>query len=115
MLNFFTSLAVALKPYRKAIIILIAISVFVAIAGFVRSDISPDTLLQLGLSSTLFCAMLLATVDIFYKTPAEATPELRWWARQKRRLSRLIYTLIALLMLVSSLLLLNAIYKLFSV
>lgn len=115
MLAFLFKAATRLRPFRKAFIALVVLSALLAVYGLTRSGILPSLWLQLGLSSTLFWALLLAATDIFHKVPAPATPAMPWWRRTKRRAVRFFYALLAVLVMFTALVLVNTSFKLFSV
>ena len=115
MLEFFFRMSSTLRPLRKGMVLMIVLFALLAVYGFFRSGITPSPVLQLGLSGSLFSALLLSTTDIFRNVPPPAAPDARWWLRVKRKSVRGFYTAIAILVMLSGLVLVGTSFRLFSV
>ena len=115
MLNFFYSLAQFVRPYRYWLIALIGLFLVFVVIGVMEDSARPSVYLTLGLAGMLWCGLLFASGQLFLNVPPPVNSSMGFFARIRRKLSRGFYYLLALMMLISTLMLLSTSFRLFSV
>lgn len=99
MLNALHKLALHLKPWRKVVIGLLLISISVMIAELFFAFTEQDDLLLLpAIIASIWFAVLVVLSKAFAQIP-QCSQQASWWQKQKYKLHRFAYWILAILFL----------------
>ncbi len=106
------TLALRLLPLRPWCLAGATLGIVLTAYALFESGDSPPLLLRLSLALTLWMLMLFSFLSLFQRIPSPVLPHDPWWERVKSRTHLAFYHLLALLVALTSIILLSMSLKL---